>query len=156
MNLNNTFLELYFNLTKPKEYGGFFLRLIAFLIDFIILMIIKYLVAIAFNLDIEIRNELFHPIYLGAHPANLIIVWLYFAVLESSTKQATIGKFIMKLKVVDVNNNKISFGKASIRFFVKIFSGLIFGIGFIMIAFTKHKQGLHDLAAGTYVKINYE
>jgi uncharacterized RDD family membrane protein YckC len=86
----------------------------------------------------------------------LFVNWLYYAFLESNSKyQATIGKSIMKIKVVDIYNEKISFGKAPGRFFAKIFSGLFLGIGFIMIAFKRNKQGLHDIAAGTFVKIRY-
>jgi uncharacterized RDD family membrane protein YckC len=53
--------------------------------------------------------------------------------------------------VTDLNGDRISFGKASGRFFGKIISRLILGIGFFMIGFTEKKQGLHDMIAGCLV-----
>jgi len=55
------------------------------------------------------------------------------------------------LKVTDLEKKPISFGKASGRFFGKILSGIILGIGYLMIAFTEKKQGLHDILAGCLV-----
>lgn len=156
MKLNDIFLNMYFNLNKPKVHAGFLLRLIAFMIDFVIISILNVVIITIFNVEYAVESEVWYPIYFFSHPYYLIINWLYFAILESNPYyQATIGKSILKLKVVDINGNKISFGKASGRFFAKIISGLILGIGFIMIAFTKNKQGLHDLAAGTFVKTKY-
>jgi uncharacterized RDD family membrane protein YckC len=156
MNLNDTFLKLYFDLNKPKEHAGFFLRLIAFIIDFIIISILNVFIVSIFNIEYTIESELWNPIYFFSHPYYIVINWLYFAILESNPNyQATIGKRILRLKVVDVYDKKISFGKASVRFFAKILSGLILGIGFFMIAFTKNRQGLHDLAAGTFIKVKY-
>ena len=61
------------------------------------------------------------------------------------------GKKVLGLRVTDLNGSRISFAKATGRHFGKILSGLILGIGFIMIAFTEQKQGLHDMLAGTLV-----
>jgi uncharacterized RDD family membrane protein YckC len=78
--------------------------------------------------------------------------WLYFAGMESSARQATIGKSAMSLRVTNYEGQRISFGHATGRFFAKIVSGLIpFAIGYIMAAFTEKKQALHDLIAGTLV-----
>lgn len=156
MGINDIFFKLYFDLNEPKQYAGFFLRLIAFIIDFIIISILNVLIVTILNIEYNVESELWYPIFFFSHPYYLIINWLYFALLESNPNyQATIGKSILKLKVVDIDGNKISFGKASGRFFVKIISGLILGIGFFMIAFTKNKQGLHDMVAGTFVKTKY-
>lgn len=82
---------------------------------------------------------------------GLTINWLYCTLMESSSKQATLGKMALGIVVVDANVNRISFGKATGRFLGSIVSGLIIGIGYIMAAFTERKQGLHDKMAGTYV-----
>jgi uncharacterized RDD family membrane protein YckC len=156
MSINDIFLKLYFDLNKPKQQAGFFLRVIAFIIDFVIISILNVFIVTIFNIEYTVESELWNPIYFFSHPYYIIINWLYFAILESNPNyQATIGKSILKLKVVDIDGNKISFGKSSGRFFAKFISGLILGIGFFMIAFTKNKQGLHDLVAGTFVKIKY-
>ncbi len=82
---------------------------------------------------------------------NLILNWLYFTGLESSRLKATFGKLLLGLKVVDLQDNKISFMKANIRYWSKIISILMLMIGFIMIAFTSKKQGSHDMLAKTIV-----
>ncbi len=82
---------------------------------------------------------------------TIVVFWLYFALMESSKRQGTLGKNILKIKVVNEQGNVISFGKATIRHLGKILSGLIFLIGFIMMFFTKKQQCLHDLIAKTLV-----
>jgi uncharacterized RDD family membrane protein YckC len=78
--------------------------------------------------------------------------WLYEALMESSSYQATLGKMIFGMKVTDLSGNRISFGRATGRHFAKWISGMILGIGYIMVGFTERKQGLHDLLAGTLVR----
>jgi uncharacterized RDD family membrane protein YckC len=78
--------------------------------------------------------------------------WLYEAILESSSYQATLGKMIFGMKVTDLNGNRISFGRATARHFAKWISALVMGIGFIMVGLSERKQGLHDLLAGTWVR----
>ncbi len=82
----------------------------------------------------------------------LVLYWLYFALMESSERQATFGKAMLNLRVADANGNRLSFGHASGRFFSKIITGMVpFGIGYIMAGFTQKKQALHDFIAGTVV-----
>jgi uncharacterized RDD family membrane protein YckC len=76
---------------------------------------------------------------------------LYYALLESSTWQGTLGKRALGLEVTDLEGRRISFGRATGRFFAKIISALILWIGFIMAGFTEKKQALHDMIAGTLV-----
>ena len=71
--------------------------------------------------------------------------------MEASSKQGTLGKMVLGIIVTDEAGNRISFGRATGRYFGKILSSLILLIGYIMIAFTKKKQGLHDLLASTLV-----
>jgi uncharacterized RDD family membrane protein YckC len=84
-------------------------------------------------------------------PVILILDWLYFALMESSSKRATLGKMALGIIVTDLEGKRISFGRATGRFFSKILSGIIIYIGFIMVPFTDKKQGLHDMIAGTLV-----
>ena len=65
--------------------------------------------------------------------------------------QGTAGKLALGIKVTDMSGARVSFGRATGRHFAKIISGFILGIGFLMVAFTKRKQGLHDLVAGCLV-----
>lgn len=80
-----------------------------------------------------------------------VVVWLYYSFMESSPWQATLGKRAMGIQVTDLDGNRVAFGKATGRYFAKILSGLTLGIGFLMAAFTKRKQALHDMVAGTLV-----
>ena len=81
----------------------------------------------------------------------VVAQWLYHACLESSSAQATIGQRAVHLTVTDGSGQRISFGRASGRFFASLLSGVILGIGYLMVAFTQRKQGLHDMVSGCVV-----
>lgn len=77
---------------------------------------------------------------------------LYFVLFESSRLQATPGKLLCRLRVVTLSGERISLPRAVVRFAVKAFISFPFlYIGVLMVAFTRRKQGLHDLIAGTLV-----
>jgi uncharacterized RDD family membrane protein YckC len=80
-----------------------------------------------------------------------IASWLYYAMMESSEQQATLGKQAMKIYVTDMQGSRISFGQATGRHFAKIISAVIIYIGFIMAGFTDKKQALHDIIANCLV-----
>ncbi|MGB6469852.1 MAG: RDD family protein, partial [Candidatus Acidiferrales bacterium] len=65
--------------------------------------------------------------------------------------QGTLGKRALGLLVTDLEGRRVSFGRASGRYFGKIVSALILMIGFIMAGFTEKKQALHDMLAGCLV-----
>jgi len=77
--------------------------------------------------------------------------WLYYALMESSSWQATLGKRALSIIVTDLDGNRISFGRATGRYWAKLLSGLIMGIGYLMPLFTEKKQTLHDTLAGCLV-----
>jgi uncharacterized RDD family membrane protein YckC len=149
-----------------SPYGGFWIRLLAHLIDHVILgavaaplffiMILPAAVRVAHEAE---RNQEPSPELILSILSSVFLYvalafagqWLYEAFLTSSSWQGTIGKRILRLKVVDEAGNRISFGRATGRFFAKILSSMFFCIGFLMIAFTEHKRGLHDMLAGTMV-----
>jgi uncharacterized RDD family membrane protein YckC len=76
---------------------------------------------------------------------------LYFAVCESSAWQGTLGKLALGIRVTDLQGERISFPRALGRYFAKILSAIILGIGFLMVAWTQRKQGLHDMICDTLV-----
>jgi uncharacterized RDD family membrane protein YckC len=82
---------------------------------------------------------------------NFVLNWLYYTVLTSGEWQGTIGKKSMNLVVTDLEGERISFGKANIRYFSSILSALILMIGYFMQPFTEKKQTLHDMIASTLV-----
>jgi uncharacterized RDD family membrane protein YckC len=82
----------------------------------------------------------------------LVGTWLYHALMESSSWQATLGKRVLNLQVTDLAGRPVSFGRASGRHFSKIISGMIpLGIGFILAGFTEKKQAIHDMIASCLV-----
>jgi uncharacterized RDD family membrane protein YckC len=87
----------------------------------------------------------------GAQGIGVIISWLYYALMESSPTQGTLGKMVCAIKVTDTNGQRISFARATGRFFGRYLSVFTFGIGFLIIAFTERKQALHDLVASTLI-----
>ena len=127
-------------------YAGFWKRLLAFFVDTIITIPIFIIVVTIFALFFSnVYSEgaaLFWGNIMGA-----VINFLYYSLMESSRKQATLGKIALRIKVTDLDGKKISFGKATARYFGKIISSLILLVGHVMIAFTKKKQGMHDLMA---------
>lgn len=76
-----------------------------------------------------------------------LVNWLYHAIMESSAKQATLGKLLLKIRVTDLDGQRISLGKATARHFSKTISTLALLIGFLMAGWTKKKQALHDKIA---------
>lgn len=125
-------------MTKPA-FAGFWLRLAAFIVDWLVLMIPGAIIGVVGGAGF------------GARLLAIVVSWLYFALSESSEWQATLGKKALSLKVTDLDGNRLSFGRATGRYFGKIVSGVILLIGYIMIGFTEKKQGLHDILAGTLV-----
>lgn len=77
--------------------------------------------------------------------------WLYEALMESSRYEGTLGKRAVGIRVVGLDGRQISFGRATGRHFGKILSAFTLEIGFLMAGFTKQKQALHDMVAGTLV-----
>jgi uncharacterized RDD family membrane protein YckC len=141
------------------HYGGFWIRVVAVIIDAVLLRVVVAPIGIIFGgLGMAgMMTGLPHRglrLLGGGLTAILLIFgsWLYEAFMESSSYQATLGKMIFGMKVTDLNGNRISFERATGRHFAKWLSGMILGIGYIMVAFTERKQGLHDLLAGTLVR----
>jgi uncharacterized RDD family membrane protein YckC len=148
------------------SYAGFWKRFVAYIIDDIILSIAGFLVILMtgalFGLsflsllsgDAESKVALLvaaASAIVMAILALMIVGWLYYALMEASANQATLGKMAIGIKVTDLDGNRISFGRATGRYFGKIVSAMIFYIGFIMAGFTERKQALHDIMASCLV-----
>jgi len=140
-------------------YGGFWIRVVATIVDAIILRVVVSPIRMIFGgLGLAgMISGVPHVglAFLGGGVTLIALVfgsWLYEALMESSSYQATLGKMIFGMKVTDLSGNRISFERATGRHFAKWLSGMILGIGYIMVGFTDRKQGLHDLLAGTLVR----
>jgi len=81
----------------------------------------------------------------------VLVPWIYFAYLYSSRNQGTLGNMAVRVAVTDMQGNRITFGRATLRFFAMYLCIFTLLIGFLIIAFTGYKQGLHDKIAATLV-----
>lgn len=120
---------------QSNVYVGFWRRVFAVVIDSLILGFMSIIVQLA--------------------TSNVIIPWLvslfYFTYWPCTHFQGTFGKLAIGAKIVDVNGNQISYLNSVGRFLSLILSGVLFMIGYFMVAFHAEKRGLHDLMAGTRV-----
>lgn len=146
------------------QYAGFWRRFAAYLIDGLIVgavwTVIYYGLMGAGVLSMpEIADEEDIGPYIGwmirysliSNGIMILLQTLYFAIMESSSKQATLGKMVLGIVVTDTDGKRISFGRAIGRNLGKIVSQIILFIGYLMIAFTEKKQGLHDMIANCVV-----
>ena len=143
------------------QYGGFWIRVIAFFVDGALVRAAIWPVSMIFGLSgLGMMGRGFPHGGVGMHlfgggvVVTLVVFgsWLYEAFMLSSPYQATLGKMIFGMKVTDVYGNRISFARATGRHFGKWLSTAILGIGYVMVAFTQRKQGLHDILAETLVR----
>lgn len=162
------------NYVPMVPYAGFWLRAVAYLLDALIVSI----VALPVIIGLAVVTGLSAAVgALGSNGSNaendpaaifatagffmflclLIVImlgglWLYYALLESSAWQGTVGKKVLGLIVTDLDGRRVSFARATGRFFSRLITGLVpLMIGYILAGITAKKQALHDMIAGTLV-----
>jgi uncharacterized RDD family membrane protein YckC len=128
------------------NFAGFWIRVVAYLIDGVTLWVVNLIIAFAF-----FGGYSFTEPNLGLSLFSMLIGIAYFTGMESSFRQATLGKMAVGIRVGDEQGEQITFGNALGRYFAKILSALILCIGFMMAGWDEKKQGLHDKLASTYV-----
>lgn len=142
-----------------KNYAGFWKRFGALVIDWMLLSILN---GICIGLFVLSFGAAMFSGGLGAIPFGVSMVfsfftlsfvlnWLYYTLMESSARQATLGKMALGVVVTDIEGRRISFARANGRYWSKILSGFFLCLGYIMAGFTAKKQALHDLIASTLV-----
>ena len=141
-----------------REYAGFARRAGAWVIDAALLSVIICVVTLMLTVGVSVMQRTHGgsgsvgPIIRIILPVVALVVgWLYSALLESSVRQATVGKRALGITVTDRCGGRPGFGRATIRFFCKLISTLILFIGYIIAPFTERKQALHDLISGCIV-----
>jgi uncharacterized RDD family membrane protein YckC len=131
------------------NYAGFWIRFLAYFIDSILMGIVNIVILYAVvGIDTLADPE---EGALMSNALTILIPLLYFTLMQSSSKQATLGKMAVGIKVVNADGETISFLQAIGRYLSKIPSALILLGGFIWAGFDSKKQALHDKMAGTYV-----
>jgi uncharacterized RDD family membrane protein YckC len=136
------------------QYAGFWLRFAAQFIDGLIVWVSTAVVAFAFRVLLALgdaSDAAVEDVQGIMFLAGLIGVWLYHALFESSSWQATPGKRAAGIVVTDLDGQRLTFSRATGRYWGKWLSYLTFLIGFIIAAFTARKQALHDMIANTLV-----
>jgi uncharacterized RDD family membrane protein YckC len=143
------------------QYAGFWKRFAAALIDGLImgaLQVILTAVGVIDNSGLtagpgteEFDRYISRLFILGG--VMFVVQIFYFAIMESTSKQATLGKMVLGIVVTDAEGKRISFGRAIGRNLAKIISTIMLLIGYFMIAFTQKKQGAHDIMADCLVMV---
>ena len=133
------------------QYAGWWRRFVAMMLDSILLLllgsIIDFVLAKIFGPPIELTD----PAFVLGFLLGAVLGILYYVVTESGSSQGTPGKCLVGLKVVDLDGNRISGTKALGRHFGKWVSSLALMAGWFFPIFTKKKQALHDIMAGTLI-----
>ena len=141
--------------TPSAGYAGFWKRFAAVLIDAFALAVPGFLLGAIIGLSFASRFDDEMTASMGADLMGRLVgigmAWLYYSLMESSAWQATLGKKALGIVVVDANGDRLTWGRATGRYFGKIVSAIPMGIGFLLAAFTQKKQALHDMMAATYV-----
>lgn len=137
-------------------YAGFWKRVAAYLIDYVLVMVCNYLIAFFIGfLAAKLLNLQTDDVPPAVALAALLIVLgfvlVYYVYAESSPWQATVGKRIMGIKVTDEHVRRISFWRSLGRRAAMAISSLTFLIGYMMCGWTARKQCLHDKIAGCLV-----
>lgn len=146
------------------EHGGFLKRLAAYAVDSLVIAIPTSIVLQLIGVQPPATDVVLDAIVgEGTPPAGLlvelakvsallyVVQWPYFAGFEASSWQATPGKRLLGLAVTDEAGARLSFPRATGRYFGKVLSEVLLALGYLMILVTERKQGLHDKLAGTLV-----
>ena len=143
-----------------QQFAGFWIRFVAYVVDQIFVLL-PLSIAVGFASGLAFPEAFYDSRHVSEYTpiegellslfASLAIHGIYFTLMESSNWQATVGKRMMRIKVVDYNGQKLNKEQAFSRWFNSVFSHLTLGYGYIMIGLTEKRQGLHDKIAKTLV-----
>jgi len=134
----------------PQYFGSFDQRLLASVLDWFLISLFivpAATIIIWFTPDKMMRSVITFSLLLIIP----LVKFIYHIIMESSVKQATIGKQLLKIKVCDMQGERISPGRSAGRNFAKVLSVLTLFIGYLFAFFNRHQQCLHDMIAGTLV-----
>jgi uncharacterized RDD family membrane protein YckC len=154
------------SLIERSAYAGFWRRLAGSLIDTLVLLVPIGIVAgigaahgYRFGYHYHPHASAGQSLLTGPTPGQQLVIqlivavpsWLYFGLFMSSGWQATLGQRAVGVRVTDLEGRRISFARATGRYFASIVSDWTLGIGYLMMIWTKRKQTLQDMMASTVV-----
>lgn len=142
---------------------GFRQRLIASLIDMLIVGFLTFILVVGLSFAILLVDiitaykypDRVFPVDTMTLLLGLIVSIFYFVGSWKKSGQ-TIGKTVMGIRIVRTNGTSLSWGRAFLRYVGYLVSGLVFSLGFLWLAFDRKRQGWHDKIAGTYVLLSDE
>jgi predicted Zn finger-like uncharacterized protein len=137
---------------QPK--AGFWIRVVASLLDSLLLGAVQFVLSLLIGLVIGMLG-----IATAGEPSINMVIWLFglslsigYAVFFTGYCGQTPGKMALRIKVIRTDGSPMTYGRAALREVLgKFISGILLGIGYLMVAFDSQKQGLHDKIADTYV-----
>ena len=131
----------------PK--AGFWIRVVASMIDGLILGFVQFVIGLVLGFAGGEADGI--AIFAVTWLCSVVISVTYYVFFTGYNGQ-TPGKMVLRLQVVRTDGTPMTYGKAFLREIpCKFISGILLGIGYLMVAFDQQKQGLHDRMAGTYV-----
>jgi uncharacterized RDD family membrane protein YckC len=147
------------NISPDVEYAGFWLRFLAGAVDIALEALGALLITLVIDFVLQRFGRLFGidrwdaKVFAGFVYIPILAVgsWLYCAFAESSSWRATVGKRLLGLQVTTAEGERISFGQATVRHFMKFLSFFCLTIGFLMSLWTKRRQALHDMPCDVVV-----
>ncbi len=133
-----------------RAYAEFWKRRGAFLLDCAVIAAISLLVGL--GVALVFGTWVFQERLL-VFSGLFIICWIYWAGMEGSRKQATLGKLLFRIAVTDLAGGRVSFGRTAVRALAKTVCAIVPGLqlSFLMAAATEEKKALHDIWAETLV-----
>lgn len=141
-----------------RLYAGFWIRVVAYLMDCAVCFVPVCAIAVialaiggyaTANQTPETTVSL-APLWI-CMLVGLLVQWPYWAIMESSRLQATLGKMAAGVIVIDAKGNRLTFARATGRYFARVVAAIPLYLGLIMVAFDARKRGLHDRLAATFV-----
>ncbi|MDO3640475.1 RDD family protein [Mucilaginibacter sp. L3T2-6] len=134
----------------PQYFGSFDQRLLAAALDWFFTA--GACIIVVFIISLFIGDKVARiTLSLSLLVLIPVINFVYHVIMERSAKQGTYGKQILKIKVCDMQGERIGPGRAIGRNAAKLFSVMTFFVGYLFAFFTKQQQCLHDMMAGTLV-----
>ncbi len=143
--------------------AGFWRRVLAYMIDIVPITLLLVLVSYLFfgfgerlesywkyPRDLEVRIQ-FYELRNRIRTAIFVVWLIYSTVMEASSRQGTLGKTVLGLRVVDLNGERLTVARSIGRNLAKILSYSPFLLGFLWAAFSKERRAWHDLLAKTSV-----
>ena len=145
-------------------YAGFWRRCGAFILDGVLLNVVTFPISMMFMLPMTasmraMRSDDYSPeqfasfigVYLMLAGVSTVICWLYSALMIASVRQGTVGMLALGLTVTDLKGQRLSFARATGRYFATLVTGFTIGIGYLVMFFNERRQTLQDLIAGTVI-----